>query len=498
MPRSILSLVLLLVVGCLFRGVAAEIPDRPEKLTFPPLSYQPPDPSNYRVELRSGPVAYIVEDRELPLVTVVVYVRTGQYVEPADKLGLADLTGELLVRGGTASHTAEELEERLDFLAADLNSAIGETQGTVNLNLLSKDLDEGMALLREVLTEPRFQEDRLRLHKEQAVQAMKQRNDDSADIEARERDWLAFGTNFWANRLPTAATLEAIHQDDLVRFHRRWFHPKNFVIAASGDFSKADMSSRLEKLFAAWPFAGEAPPPIPTNTTMAAPAVYIVNKDVNQGRVSLMLPGLRRDDPDYFPVTVMNDILGGGGFTSRIVNRVRSDEGLAYSAGSVFPGGVYYPLVFRAFFQSKSRSVAYAASLVVDELKRIAAKPPADDELDTSKHSFIDSFPRAFATKAQVASRFAEDEFTGRYARDPHYWQEYRGRIDAVTSKDLQRVADQWLKLPALVILAVGQRDQILAGDPAHPVKLTELAHGPLVDVPLRDPLTLKPLPPSQ
>ncbi len=472
---------------------AADIPDRPEKLTFPPLSYEPPNPADHRVELKTGPVAYVIESHELPLVNVVIYVRTGQYVEPAGKVGLSDLAGSLLVRGGAGGRTAEELEEHLDFLAAQMNSAVGETQGTVSLNLLSKDLDAGFAVLRDVLTTPRFQEDKLRLHKDQTLQAFKQRNDESTDIEARERDWLAYGRDFWAARQPVAAGIESITRDDLVAFHKRWYHPKQFVVAASGDFQKADLVARLEKLFADWPFTGDIAPPIPTDAKLAEPGVYLADKDVNQGRVSMMLPGLRRDDPDFFAVTVMNDILGGGGFTSRIVNRVRSDEGLAYSAGSAFPGGVYYPGVFRASFQSKSRTVAYAASIVIEEMKRIATEAVTEDELHTSKRSFIDPFPRAFATKAQVAGRFADDEFTGRYARDPKYWSEYRKRVDAVTREDVARVAAKWLKPERMVILAVGQKDEILKGDADRKVKIGDLTSGKVHELPKRDPLTLEP-----
>ena len=146
----------------------------------------------------------------------------------------------------------------------------------------------------------------------------------------------------------------------------------------------------------------------------------------SQGRVSIIMPGIRWDDPDYYAIQVMNDILGGGGFTSRITNRVRSDEGLVYSARSAFPGGSHYPIVFRAGFQSKSRTVAYATSIVLEEIKRIMDEPVNAEELLTAKKSFTDTFPNNFSSPSQVVSLFAGDEMIGRYASQPGYWTKYR------------------------------------------------------------------------
>ncbi|MBX3734324.1 MAG: insulinase family protein [Verrucomicrobiae bacterium] len=476
-------------------ATAADIPNRPEQLDFPPLVYEPPNPSDYRVALKSGPVAYVVPDRTLPLVTLSILIRCGSYLDPADQAGLADATGHLLVRGGTKSMTAEALEERLAFLAANLGSGIGDDSGSVSLNLLSKDLPEGLEILREVLTAPRFQQDKLDLYRQQSLQAMKQRNDDSTAIESRERRFLAYGTHFWLCRFPTAQSVQSITAEDLHGFHRRWIHPGSFVVAASGDFDRDAMIGRLESLFSDWPHTGEPPPAIPTDIQMAPPGIYLVNKDVNQGRVAVMLPGVLRSNPDMFAILVMNDILGGGGFTSRIMNRVRSDEGLAYGAGSSFQGGIYYPPPFLAAFASKSRTVTYATQIVLEEITSIGRKPVGDDELATAKRSFVDTFPETFNTKAKVAAVFARDELTGRYAQDPTYWQRWRSRIEAVTSDDVQRVAREHLHPDRAVILMVGQAGAIEEGDPAHPVGLRQLSDGPVTRVPLRDPMTMQPLP---
>lgn len=475
-------------------AVAADIPDRPEKLKFPALKYEPPAGAEYRVQLKSGPVVYLVPSTELPLVNLSIRVRTGSFVVPKGKEGLAGAAGGLLASAGTKGRTAEELQERLAFLAARLSSSVGETSGGVSMNLLSKDLDEGMGILREVLTAPRFQQDRLDLFKTQQLSSMKQRNDDSRGLEGRNRLRLGYGEDFFRNRMTTKASVESLTRADLQAFHRDWFHPANFVVAVSGDFERAEMIARLEKLFAKWPFKGKKAPAVPTNKMAAKPGIYLLNKKVNQGRVSIILPGVKRDNPDYFAISVMNDILGGGGFTSRITNRVRSDEGLAYSAYSIFPGGTYFTRTFVAGFQSKSRTCLYATQIVLEEMKRIASEPVTDTELKTAKNSFIQTFPQAFATKGQVAGSLAGEEFSGRAKSDPEYFKNYRKKVAAVTKADVQRVAKKYLNPKQVIILMVGDKEEILKGHPDHEVDLKSLSSGGVTDLPLRDPFTLAPL----
>ena len=474
-------------------GQAQEIPDRPEKLTFPPLIYDAPNPADYRVELESGAVVYIYPDRERPLIDLSVNIRGGSYLDPKGKEGLAGLTGSLMARGGIPSSSADELDEELEFLAARLSSSLGGLNGSVSLNLLSKDVDRGFEILRAVLAAPSFQEAKLALRKTQALQGLKQRNDDSRNIESRERNFLAYGEDFWFNRHTTAASLEGIRREDLLAFHHEWVHPRNFVVSISGDFDREAMLKRLDGVFAAWPHPGKKTPPVPQQREYGKSGVYIVDKDVNQGRVSIILPGIRWDDPDYYAIQMMNDVLGGGGFTSRITNRVRSDEGLAYSARSAFPGGAHYPVVFRAGFQSKSRTVAFATSIVLEEIERITLEPVTAEELLTAKKSFIDTFPNNFASASQVVSVFAGDEMIGRYAKQPDYWANYRDNIEVVDIAAVQRVAKRRLNIGQVIILIVGQKEEILKGHPDHPVNLGRLAKGGVKELPMRDPLTMQP-----
>jgi predicted Zn-dependent peptidase len=476
------------------RAQAPAIPDHPDKLTYKPIVYTPPRASDYRVVLKNGMVVYIVEDATLPLVNMAFTVRTGSYLEPAGKEGVAALTGSQIRRGGTRTLTAEQLDEKLDFLAANVSTGIGATSGQASLNALRDNLDEALRVFVEMLKEPRFQEDRLALAKEQALQDMKKRNDESEDIEEREWNVLLYGEKHFTNRFTTQASIQSITRQDLVDFHKKYFHPANMIAAVSGSFSRPAMIQKLEAAFANWPGTKPEVPPVPSEIASARPGIYRLQKDVNQGRVSIGLPSVRRGDPDEYALEVMNEILGGSGFTSRITKTVRSDEGLAYSAGSGLRPGIYYPGAFRAGFQSKSRSVPYATQLVLQEIKKIRQQPVTAEELDTIKRSLIETFPSTFGSKAQTVAIFAADEYT---KRDPSYWQTYRDRIQAVTAADVQRVAQKHLSPDKLVVLVVGDQKEIDQGDGKHQTSFEALAEGrPIVVLPLRDPLTMKPVTP--
>lgn len=465
-----------------------QIPAHPRDLKYTTLSYTPPKREQYRHVLSNGVVAYLVEDHDLPLVNVATLVRTGSYLDPAGKEGLAALTGSQIRSGGTTSKTAEEFDEAADFLAAGISSSISALQGNASLNLLSKDIDQGLALYLDMLRNPRFQEDRLTLAKSQLLQNMERRNDRTDAIENREWLRLMHGADFFSAKEATKASIEAITREDMLAFHQRYYQPAGFIFAISGDFNTKEMLAKLETAMKGWPANKQAVPAVPKQTHEPVPGLYTVHKaDVNQGRVSIGHMGAMRDNPDFFALSIMNDILGGGGFTSRITSRVRSDEGLAYSAGSNFGFGVYNPGVFRAAFQSKNSTTSQAIDIIMEEINRLRTTKVTAEELETAKNSFIEVFPRNFATAGQVAGIFAQDEYTKRPA---DYWDTYRDRIRAVTADDVLRVAQKYLHPDRLVVLVVGNIDEITKGNPDRPQhSLAKL--GTIRRIPLPDPLTL-------
>ena len=485
---------LMLVTAVLLAGVqpaAAQIPSHPTDLTYELLDFTPPESADHRRELSNGVVVFVVEDHELPLVSVSVVVRTGSHLDPPDKIGLASLTGGQMRAGGTASISAADFDEQAAFLAAQIGSFIGATSGGANLNCLTKDLDVCLDMFFDMLRNPGFDADRLALAKSQSIQQMERRNDATPGIERREFGRLMRGDAHFSTSPRTRATIDAITRDDMLAFHRRYFHPGNFLFAVSGDIDTGEMLAELEQRLDGWSAGADPVPPVPAPDFVPEPGLYLVDKpDVNQGRVAMGHLGTTRDDPDRYKLLVMNDILGGGGFSARLLTRVRSDEGLAYSASSNFGVGIYYPGLFQAGFQSRSETVARATAIVMEEIERIRTEPVEEEELRNSIAYFVETFSRNFSSAASTAGLFANDEYTG---RDPSYLATYRDNIAAVTAEDVLDVARRYLDPDKLAILVVGNLEAILAGDPERPeFSLEALSTGEAVRIPLPDPFTME------
>lgn len=470
---------------------AEDIVKHPRELKFAPRTFAPPRAADFRHQLSNGATAFLVEDHDFPLINLAVTVRTGEFVEPPEKAGLAQLTGSQIRAGGTKTRKPLDFDEAADFLAASISSGIADVSGSAGLNCLSKDIDAGLALFVEMLRTPGFDAERLQLAKSQLLQSLERRNDSTASIEQREWGRLLRGTSHFSTRQATKGSIESITREDMAQFHARYFFPANFVFAVSGDFKTAEMLVRLEKAFGNWPSPRIAPPQVPKPNFTPKPGVYLVHKSgVNQGRVRMGHLGVMISNPDHLAISLMNSILGGGAFTSRITERVRSDEGLAYAAGSMFMPGTYYEGTFTAAFQSKSETVAQAVAIIFEEIDKIRAQRVKPEELETAKARAIEALPTRFATAASRAGQFASDFYT-RLPED--YWQKYAERIRAVTLEEIQRVAQKYLRPEQMVVLAVGDADAILKGNPDKPqFKLETWAGGAgIVRIPLPDPLTM-------
>ncbi|MFZ5980699.1 MAG: M16 family metallopeptidase [Candidatus Zixiibacteriota bacterium] len=467
---------------------AGDIVDHPDKLKFEELKYVPPSPADYRHQLKCGATVYIAENHEVPTFDMSISVRTGAMYEPLEKAGLADLTGYLMRNGGIEGMTARELDERLAYLAGDISVRIGFDGGSASLFCLVKDMDEGLDLFKKVLTVPVFEQDALDRHRIDLLSEMEQRNNSTAAIENREWNFLIYGNHPCTNPMRTTEqSLNAITRDDLVAFHERFFYPENYIIGVSGDFNTDEVLAKLDEMFGDGSGREPQKPVVYDPVPEPAPGVYMIKKeDVNQSRVRLGHLGVKRDNPDEFALMVMNDILGGGGFTSRITRRVRSDEGLAYNTGSAFDRPVLYPGTFRAWFQTKHATAAFGTRLIVDEIKRIRTEKCDAETVENSKAGFIGNVVNPFSSVSGMISTFVDDDYNG---RSDDYWRNYTKNMEAVTPDDVLVVAQKYLHPDKLVFLVVGDPEAVEQGSDKHEEKYSEF--GKITILPLRDPMTL-------
>lgn len=472
-------------------GDGGAIPKRPEELSFRALEFTPPQASAFRQTLSDGTPVYMAPSKEFPLVNLVFSFKGGDFLDPPDMVGLAGMTGREMRDGGTTTIKPADLDEQLDFLATQAGVSVGDVTTTASMNCLAGNFDESLKLFIDMLRNPGFDPARLEVARGQYLEKLKTRNDDAGTIQGREWPALLYGRDHFEAAEPTEKGVRAISPDAMWAMHKRIFHPGNLIIAVTGDFDPATMKAKLEKALAGWERGEPVSDPPPPSATLE-PGVYHVQKDIPQGKVLIGCRGIQRDDPDFFPLLVMNEILGGGGFTSRIVQSVRSNEGLAYSAFSRNGPKVWYPGEFQAGFQSKNATCALATRLIFDELNRIRTEPVTDEELATAKRGFIETFPRQFESKPAVLGIFVSDEWT---KRPEGYWTTFRDRVNAVSAADVQRVAQKYLDPSRMAILVVGDWKTIAPGDPTGRAKMADFFGGKVTHLPLRDPMTMEPLP---
>ncbi|MGA2260251.1 MAG: pitrilysin family protein [Acidobacteriota bacterium] len=428
---------------------------RPEQFAFQPLNFKPPKPAEYRQTLSNGLVVYIAEDHDIPWFTASLMVRTGPFLEPKDKLGLEGFTSTVMRTGGTTSMTGEQINERMDFLAGSVSPT--------SLSIHTRYLDEGLKIWMDLLNNPAFPEDKLRREKDLALPSIRNRNKNVSQVTSRSYNQLIYGEDSPITAQMTEAMVNSITRDDLISWHKKYWGANNAILVVTGDFKKAEMMQKLEATLGKWRTAEKAVPPVPKVQQVAKAGVYMVQPEVipNQGIIQIGHLGIMQDDPDYPAVDLMNYILGGGSFASRITKVVRTDNGLAYTAMSTYGGGIRYPATFMAFCQTKNSTVVFAAQLMMDLLEGMRAGQVTDADLLMAKKARLNAFPAMFPGISAIVRNFASLEYNN---RPMDYYDVYEAKYDKVTLADIKRVAQKWLQPDRLIILVGGNIEECKAG----------------------------------
>jgi zinc protease len=436
-------------------GAKTATPAAPWKqIPIPPLPpFHPQEPR--RIQLANGMVIFLQEDHELPVVGGTMRIRGGSIQEPANKVGLVEAHGAVWRTGGTTKRSGDQLDDFLETRAAKVETGGGAESITITFNCLKDKLDEVFPVFLEVLREPAFRDDKLELAKTQMNTDVARRNDDIGEIAGREAVRLAYGRDNPYARVPEYSSVAAITRDDLVQWHATFVHPNNIILGVYGDFDPAAMERRLRQAFEAWPQASVPPQP---NIVFhdPKPGLYFIEKsDVTQSEIRMVTLGIQRNNPDYFSVDVMNDVLGGG-FASRLFKTIRTEKGLAYSVGGGIGASFSHPGIFRIAMGTKSPTTVDAIQALYAELNGLlTAKPITPAEVREAKDSILNRFIFNFDSKGKVLGERMLYEYYG-YPAD--YLERFRAGIEKSTSDDANRVAHKYVHPQQFAVLVVGNQ----------------------------------------
>jgi len=423
-----------------------------KNLKYPPLPMvKIPEPATFT--LSNGMRVFLLEDHELPIIDGFALVRTGNLFDPPDKHGLGEITAAVMRSGGTRAKPGDQLDEELENIAASVESNLGETSATVSFSALKETVDPVFAIFKGVLSEPEFRQDKIDLLLAQERSAIARRNDDAGSIAERELSSIVYGRNTPYGWQVEYADLDRIHREDLQQFHRRYYFPKNIMLAVYGDFSANEMRQKLERVFGDWKAEQPPVPSFPPVTAKAAPGIFLAEKsDVTQTFFSMGLLGGMLRDPDYPALQVACDILGSG-FTSRLMTQIRTKLGYAYSIGAGWGAAYDHPGTFRIAGSTKSMTTTETIQAARTELEKMRTTEVTEQELQVAKDTVLNSFVFYFDSPSKTLNRLLMYEYFG-YPRD--FLLDYQKKVAAVTRADVLRVMKEHIHPEDLTIVAVG------------------------------------------
>ena len=409
-----------------------------------------------RSVLENGMILLTSEQRALPMVSIELLIDAGSRHDVPKQEGLANLTARLLTYG-TQRRTALEISDALDFIGARLSSGCGEDLANVGMTVLKKDLGTGLELLAEVLTTSTFPQGEIERQKQSILAAIRAREESPGDIAQRRLAAALYPQSPYGRPVEgDEASVKGLEQKSLKAFYERYYRPNRTILSVVGDVSHQEIAQALNQAFRSWPKGEPVTPPAPPSKVGSAETIRVA-KDLTQANIILGHEGVGREHPDYYAIQVMNYILGGGGFSSRTLDSIRNERGLAYSVYSYF-GAEKRRGTFELVMQTKNETALEAIRIANAEIRRIREELVAEQELEDAKDYLTGSFPLRFDTNRKVANFLAQVEY---FELGLNYPERYPDLIREVQREDVLRVAQKYLKPEQLITVLVGNQKKI-------------------------------------
>lgn len=407
-----------------------------------------------RIFLENGMVLLLSEKHDIPMVTMTVAIKAGSTSEPLDKPGLASITASLLMQG-TSKRTANQISREIDFIGGSLSTSGGDDYATANLRVLKKDLQMGLDVLSDVILYPVFDQKEIDRKVKATLAEIQQQKDEPAVIANEAFEKTVFGRHPYGSVSDDVSVyLPKLTRLDIVAFYSSQYSPNNAIIAVVGDVTEKEIVERLNSYFRPWQKKELLPSTIVRTPILDKVIVQKIQKDVTQANIVIGHIGIARENPDYYPVMIMNYILGGGGFSSRLVDNIRDNRGLAYDVHSSF-SAQKEPGTFTVTIQTKNESANEAITEILKEIRRIQTVPVSEKELADAKAYLTGSFPLRMDTYAKIAGILTSIEI---YNLGLDYPVKYPALINSVTREDIMLAARQYLHPDKIVIVVVADQ----------------------------------------
>jgi len=409
--------------------------------------------------LPNGLKIIAVEKHELPVMSLKMMVKAGSSQDPLGKAGLAGMTAGLLTKG-TISRSATDIAEEIDFIGANLNSNTDWDASYVSYSGLKKHFDKGLEVFSDVILNPVFQLSEIDRLRKQKISSYINSKDDPESLVNEHFNRLLYGNHpFGFNADGTDQSLPKINRQDIIDYYQNYFAPNNSVLVVSGDIVPEEMFGILEGKFGKWRQKYVNFPEISQPEVVKGYKILLVNRpEAVQTQIAMGHFGIDRANPDYFNISLMNYILGGGGFASRLMKKVRSEMGLTYGIDSNFSSRkMTGPFSITTF--TKNESVAAAIKEIFNQVRLVEKENVKAEELADAKSYLSGSYPMRFETPNQIASQLLYVEL---YNLGADYISTYRDKVQAVTIEQVKSAADKYLDPDNMVIVAVGKKDEII------------------------------------